>query len=176
MTPLSALLALALAAPPAGGPTPSRPDGPRSVWAVDFVRTLPGQRDRYLEYNRLNWVPMRRAFVEEGIARSFRVLAAPPDSTAEWDVVLMTEYVDEEAYALREEVFERVRARPGYEHRLVDGLGPREMARIVASRELAEPAGSDRAGRGAYFRSQVVFEKPPGREEMPILPGPSFVP
>ncbi|MEM6785634.1 MAG: hypothetical protein AAF624_18085 [Bacteroidota bacterium] len=109
-----------------------------SVWAVDLVETLPGEQARYLRFNALNWVPMREAFIVEGIARSFRVLTLPPDSASSdsargWDVMLMTEYVDEAAFARREAVFQEVAARPGYELKHVDGLGPRDLARVVTS-------------------------------------------
>ncbi|MEO0857629.1 MAG: hypothetical protein AAFY55_12365 [Bacteroidota bacterium] len=109
-----------------------------SVWAVDLVETLSGEQERYLRFNALNWVPMREAFVAEGLARSFRVLTLSPDSTRGWDVMLMTEYINDEAFARREDVFQEVRARPGYELKRVDGLGPRDLARVVESYELRD--------------------------------------
>ncbi|MEM8598904.1 MAG: hypothetical protein AAGF99_03190 [Bacteroidota bacterium] len=109
-----------------------------SVWAVDLVETLPGEQARYLQFNALNWVPMREAFVVEGIARSFRVLTLPPDSARGWDVMLMTEYLDDDAFDRREDVFQEVSVRPGYELKRVDGLGPRDLARVVTSYEMRD--------------------------------------
>ncbi|MEM9998268.1 MAG: hypothetical protein AAF809_11255 [Bacteroidota bacterium] len=136
-----AVLALALAAGLVGCTPAGLVDAAEraeSVWAVDLVETLPGQQARYLQFNALNWVPMREAFVEEGIAHSFRVLTLPPDSARGWDVMLMTEYVDESAFEQREDVFQDVAARPGYELKRINGLGPRDLARVVSSYEMRD--------------------------------------
>lgn len=89
-------------------------DAARSVWAVDLIRTLPGQQEEYLRNIEQNWAQGRRILHGEGGVRSYYALADSPDSLQEWDVLLMTEYPDSAAYEAREATFEEVFASPEY--------------------------------------------------------------
>lgn len=90
-------------------PTPeTEPDDPNTIWAVDLVRTLPGQQAAYIESIENNWAGARKLVREQGHILSYRALAAPPDSARGWDVMLMTEYRDSTAWANREAIFQEV--------------------------------------------------------------------
>ena len=113
-------LAAACATPRADEPAPAH--GP-SVWTADFMRTKPGQLERYLRYLDANWARSRRTVLAQGGIRSFRVLVTQPTDEAPWDVVLLTEYPDSAAHARAEEVFRPVMSAQG--ETLIDGLSGR---------------------------------------------------
>lgn len=121
----AAALALvrAVTASPAAGP---------SVLAIDFVRTFPGEQADYLRFIELNWAAARAAAREEGAVVGYDVILREPQGD-DWDVMLITEYASEEAYARREEVFAALFERPELAMRPVGGKGPRDMATFVAS-------------------------------------------
>ena len=109
------------------------------MWAVDLVRTKPELRADYLEYINANWMPVREEMKRQGGVSSFRVLTAPADKAAAWDVMLVTEYPSRAAYDAREGSYEKAVAStrgPGQGPRLIRGRGARELAEITASYAL----------------------------------------
>jgi hypothetical protein len=114
-TRLSACAVLLLVA----GCTTARPDAipsqpSNSVWAIDLIRTLPGQQAEYLRSIQANWGGARNLARERGAVLSYRALASSPDSSGDWDVLLMTEYADSVAWAQREVIFQAIFAAPDY--------------------------------------------------------------
>lgn len=99
-----------------GGPAPS-------VWTADFIRTEPGQLDRYLRYVDANWARSRRTVLAQGGIRSFRVLVTSPTESAPWDLILLTEYPDSATHARREGIFRPVME--AQDETLIDGLSGR---------------------------------------------------
>lgn len=108
---------------------PSDPSG--TVLAIDFMRTLPGEQADYLRFVDLNWRPARAAAQDEGHVARFEVLVRPPQDGEDWDVMLVTEYANETAYANREAIFADLFARPELAMKPIDGKGPRDMATFV---------------------------------------------
>jgi hypothetical protein len=131
---LLGLVLVLLATPscaPLGGAMDER-GAAEGVLAIDFVRTFPGEQEDYLRFIEWNWARARAAAQEEGFVVGYEVIAREPDE-AEWDVMLITAYADEAAYADREEHFARLFERPELAMRPVDGKGPRDMAELVGS-------------------------------------------
>lgn len=125
----------------------ARPAAAQTVLAIDFVRTFPGEQSDYLRFIERNWAAARAAAQEEGAVVGYEVLAREPQG-AGWDVMLVTEYASEEAYARREEIFTELFERPDLAMKPVDGKGPRDMAEFVESgiearRVLASEATDD---------------------------------
>lgn len=85
-----------------------------SVWAVDLVRTLPGQQAEYLRSIKANWADARHLAQVQGAVLSYQALAAEPDSAKGWDVMLMTEYADSTAWAQREKIFRAIFESPEF--------------------------------------------------------------
>ena len=104
----------------------------QTVLAIDFVRTLPGEQADYLRFIELNWAEARAAAQEEGAVVSYEVIAREPQGE-DWDVMLVTEYVSDEAFAQREAIFAALFERPELAMKPVDGKGPRDMAEFVGS-------------------------------------------
>lgn len=110
--------------------TAAQPAAGQTVHAIDFVRTFPGEQADYLRFNELNWAAARAAAQEEGAVVGYEVLAREPKGE-EWDVMLVTEYASEEAYAQREAIFAELFERPELAMKPIDGKGPRDMAEFV---------------------------------------------
>lgn len=102
-------------APQLEPPLPAERDLSTSVWALDLIRTLPGQQAEYLRNIENNWASARNIAREQGAVLSYRALAATPDSTRGWDVLLMTEYADSAAWTDREAIFQAIFDSPEYE-------------------------------------------------------------
>jgi len=76
-----------------------------AVWAVDFIRFLPGGEADYLRNIEGNWAQARDIALANGDVLSFKALLAEPDSTRDWDLILMTEYTDSASWSDREAIF-----------------------------------------------------------------------
>jgi L-ascorbate metabolism protein UlaG (beta-lactamase superfamily) len=100
-----------------------------AVVAVDLMRTRPGEQVDYLRFIELNWATARETAVARGAVRDFEVLSREPDGES-WDVMLRTTYVDEAAWAAREEIFAEIFEARG-PATLIDGKGPRDMAEFL---------------------------------------------
>jgi hypothetical protein len=109
----------------------AQPAAGQTVHAIDFVRTFPGEQADYLRFIELNWAAARAAAQEEGAVVGYEVLAREPQGE-DWDVMLVTEYASEEAYAQREDIFAKLFERPELAMKPIDGKGPRDMAEFVA--------------------------------------------
>jgi hypothetical protein len=93
------VLGCAPSRPPAGSPATVAAPSSASVWSVDLVRTRAGQQAEYLRGIQANWAGARRLAVAGGEVRTYHALAAPPDSTRGWDVMLLTEFRDSTAFS-----------------------------------------------------------------------------
>jgi hypothetical protein len=109
-----------------------------TIWTADFMRTKPGQQERYLRYLDANWARARRTVLDQGKIRSFRVLVVEQADSAAWDVLLLTEYTDSSARAHAEEIFRPVL--DAQKETLIDGLSGRgpdnALKRTVSSTVL----------------------------------------
>lgn len=79
--------------------------GNERIWAVDFVKTKPGQHENFMKFLEAGWKTSRQALKEKGLVSSFKVLSLPTGGKAECDVLLMTEYPSRQVYEKREEIF-----------------------------------------------------------------------
>jgi hypothetical protein len=112
-----------------------------SVWAVDFVKTKEGQQADYLKFIEQNWARARSFMKEKGIAASYRFLSVPANGKADWDVLLVTEYVGEDGYNRREAVFDEYRKANAAVSS--NGKNSRDMSEIKFSRTFKQPISSD---------------------------------
>lgn len=91
-------------APEADLPT----DTTESVWAVDLITLLPGGREEYTGNIKNNWAQARDIALRDGNIVSFQAMITEPDSTREWDIILMTEYTDSVHWGNREAIFSQI--------------------------------------------------------------------
>ena len=116
------------------------------VVTLDFVRTVPHEHDKYLQFVQANWVQAREAALREGFVTGYEVLVRNMEGEAdvEWNVMLVTEYRDDFAYDRREELFGAVFDEAAIPIRMIDAEGPSDLAEVVEQHVVAE----------------YVFEKP----------------
>ncbi len=112
-----------------------QPEAP-GVWAIDLVRTRPGMQAEYLRGVRANWAGARRIALTSGAIRSYRALAAAPDTIRGWDVLLMTEYSDLASYAARESTFARIFASPTFVSQRLTMARPNDDLRSFAHTDV----------------------------------------
>ena len=62
-------------------------DGP--LWQVQFIHTKSGMSNLYLKNLSEGWIKQMRAAKEAGLITDFKVLAAPPSSENDWDLMLL---------------------------------------------------------------------------------------
>ena len=122
-----------------------------SVWAVDFVKTKDGRQADYLRFIEQNWAQARAFMKGKGIAKSFQVLSSSANQSADWDVLLMTEYANQAAYEKREAVFKdyqefaKTRQPAVQSLQTSDKINPREISEIKFSRIFHLPISSEMA-------------------------------
>lgn len=100
-----------------------------SVWTVDTVKTNEGQQANYLQFIEQNWAKARQMIKEKGKIKSYRVLSVKPDKSQQWDVLLITEYANREAFEKREEIFAEVFKTQ--KTILINGKSGREMSKLI---------------------------------------------
>ena len=89
-------------------------DGSPPVWTIDLIKSLPGGQADYLRNIEANWSGARDLAVERGAVLSYQALAAQPDSSRGWDIILLTEYADSTAWSNREEIFTAIFESPEF--------------------------------------------------------------
>ena len=109
-----------------------------SVWSVDLVTVVPGERERYRRFLEANWARARATARARGEIRSYHAVFTPDTSGtgAGTQVLLLTEYPDSAAYKRREEIFQPILAAKG--RTLIDGKGTRELTERLESRWYVE--------------------------------------
>jgi hypothetical protein len=63
-----------------------------SVWNVAFIKMKPGMESAYLSYLANDWKREQEAFKKDGLVLSYKVLATEAHGTADWNLLLMTEF------------------------------------------------------------------------------------
>lgn len=79
-----------------------------SVWVIDFVKVKKGRQQEALYFYENNWKVYREIAKESRFIKSWQLLTTHPDSTANFDIMLMTEYADSVQMALSEDRFQRI--------------------------------------------------------------------
>jgi hypothetical protein len=102
-----------------------------SVWTVDAIKTNEGEQANALQFFEQNWARARQTLKEKGFIRSYRVLTVKPDKSLTWDVMLITEYADRDAFDKREEIFAEVFK--VQKTILINGKSGRDMSKIISA-------------------------------------------
>lgn len=95
---------LALAAPASA--QHAKPEA--TIWTVNTSEVQPGKLEQARRYFEAGWLPLRRAALERGYIRSYRILAATKIDERNPEFVLITEYRDQAAYQEREAHFDKL--------------------------------------------------------------------
>ncbi|MEQ9308542.1 MAG: hypothetical protein RLN90_03750 [Balneolaceae bacterium] len=80
----------------------------QEVTIHDFVKTVDNNREELIYYYENNWKVFREIALERGFIESYELMITEADSLADFDVILITKYEDEEAYDKGEERFQTI--------------------------------------------------------------------
>jgi len=107
----------------------------QTVTAVDYVKTKPGEFDNFIVFLKQNWVVAREKAKEKGAIVSFQYTTNRDDTA--WDIILMTEYKDEETYKSRKKIFQEI-FKEYFPNGpvMVNGKRSKDMADIKMSKEI----------------------------------------
>ncbi|MBS0660377.1 MAG: hypothetical protein JSR82_19315 [Verrucomicrobia bacterium] len=135
--PLLALLLLGsawtLRLPAAETPAKVSPAHRAGAIEMTFLKAQPGKRAQLVAFLRANWLAMDAKAVSAGLMESYELLEAE-DEADPWNVAVMVVYRTPAGYAGVAEEFEQIRK--AHQTVLIDGLGLRDLGRIVGSRKV----------------------------------------
>lgn len=80
----------------------------QAVSVIDFVKIKNNYRKEALFYYENNWKASRDIAVRKGYIQSYSLLSTTPDSSADFDLMLITVYKDSAQLSLVEERFQEI--------------------------------------------------------------------
>ena len=107
-----------------------------SITIIDFVKIKNNNTKEAIYYYENNWKASRDIALNRGFIKSDRLLSTTADSTADFDLILMTEFKDSTDYNLVEERFQAIfkEMRTGGPT-LLNDIKPSEFRRIVFNKK-----------------------------------------
>ncbi len=76
----------------------NRPFSNGSVWVIGVIQVKPGMDNAYKNYLASEWKKNQESMKKEGIILSYMVLQTEMHSSADWNMLLLTEYKDLASY------------------------------------------------------------------------------
>jgi predicted enzyme related to lactoylglutathione lyase len=80
----------------------------KSILAMDFVGIENNKRAEALFFYENNWKVYRDIAIERGLIKSYSMVTTPSDTTADFDLILLTEYSDSLQFKSSEENFQKI--------------------------------------------------------------------
>jgi hypothetical protein len=115
-----------------------RPFRNGTVWQISFIRMKPGMDTAYLNYVAGQWKAEQEAQKKAGNILSYKVLGVEGHTTAEWNLMLMTEYKDLASMEASEDKADAVAQQVvGDDEKQRQGYREREAIREVVGTRLA---------------------------------------
>ncbi len=75
------------------------------ISTIDFVQILNNNNEEALYYYHNNWKVLRNMAIKKGYIHSFQILETPVSENAPFQLMLITTYLNEYQYKLREDHF-----------------------------------------------------------------------
>lgn len=121
--------------------------GKTTIITIDFVKIKNNKRQEALFFYENNWKVFRDIALEKGYIKSYKLLkTTSSDTTANFDLILMTEYADSLQLKLSEERFQEIiKATHPEGTKLLNELKPNEFRQIVFFKEAETLFSSDKA-------------------------------
>jgi len=82
--------------------------GAKTIMIIDFVQIINDKKDEALFFYENNWKVYRALALKKGFINSYRFLTTKRDSAANFDFMLITEYVDSLQFQKSEERFQKI--------------------------------------------------------------------
>ena len=112
-------------------------------WTHTYLKATDGNREALREFLEQNWFEMDRIAVERGLFRDYQMIenlaVSTSEAPTEWDYIVAVEYYGDETYADIAEGFEAIRGE--HEVQLIDGLGLRDLGKIVKGERIRSAPG-----------------------------------
>ncbi len=106
----------------------------KSISVIDYVKIREGKRAEALFFYESNWKRYRDVALGKGFIRSYHLLANTSPQVKEYDLILITEYADENQSRLGEERFNQIIKEVAPEGpKLLDDLKPADFRVNVSS-------------------------------------------
>ncbi|MEI6408188.1 MAG: hypothetical protein WCR52_02290 [Bacteroidota bacterium] len=81
---------------------------PTTITTIDFVKIKQNKRQEALFYYENNWKVYRDSALQKGYIESYKLLTTTADTTANFDLMLITTYSDSAQYKLNEARFQEI--------------------------------------------------------------------
>lgn len=75
------------------------------ISTIDFVQIIDDNKDEAVYFYQNNWEVLRDMAVKKGYIHTYQFLEVSPSEDAPFDLMLITTYLNEDQYKLREEHF-----------------------------------------------------------------------
>lgn len=79
-----------------------------TITTIDFVKIKNNKRQEALFFYENNWKVYRDVALKNGYITSYKLLTTSADTTANFDLILITEYADSSQFKLNEERFQQI--------------------------------------------------------------------
>ena len=116
-----------------------------SISAIDFVRIKNNKRQEAIYFYENNWKVYRDIALSKGFIKSYKLLLALPDTSVNFDLMLITEYTDSLQLKLSEERFQQIikDVRPGGP-KLLSEIKPNDFRQNVVFKQAETLFTSDK--------------------------------
>jgi hypothetical protein len=99
-----------------------------TITTIDFVKIKNSKRQEALYFYENNWKVYRDVALKKDYIKSYKIMTALPDTTADFDFMLITEYTDSLQFRLNEQRFQQIiKATRPDGPRLLNGLKPNDF-------------------------------------------------
>lgn len=80
----------------------------QTITVIDFVKIKNDKRQEAIFFYENNWKVYRDIALKKGVIKSYKLLTTSADTTANFDLMLITEYADSAQFKLSEERFQKI--------------------------------------------------------------------
>lgn len=116
-----------------------------TITIIDFVKIKNQNRQETLFYYENNWKVFRDVALEKGYIKSYKLLATLADTTANFDLMLITEFEDSVQYTLSEERFQQIiKATRPDGLKLLNELKPNDFRKTLFFKQAETLFGADK--------------------------------
>jgi hypothetical protein len=117
-----------------------------TITTIDFVKIKNNKRQEVLYFYENNWKVYRDIALKNDYIKSYKLLTTSADTTANFDLILLTEYADSTQFKLSEDRFQQIikETRPDGP-KLLNELKPNEFRQNLFFKQTETMFSADKA-------------------------------
>ena len=104
------------------------------ISTIDFVQILDNNKEEALYYYQNNWKVLRNMALKKGYIHSYQILEVPPSEVEPFHLMVITTYLNNQQYELREEHFTALIKEKGALS-LMNDRAPNEFRKTIFSKK-----------------------------------------